>query len=211
MNNDLSQAVNKLRALAPQLNSAVEEAHRVVQTVERFLNTECQLGVEAEIPVTYNDKGKAILLLRYGPIDGAYRIGLINSDGESRVISRPWVNSDRCEKLTSFPALPKLLMAVAKAVETQIASTSATVATVSQIMSALAQPVHRGEVHTLPDLAILLQQPSSSHKSNGRPVDRRLPVDKQVEGKENGRPGSKHVEYRSGTNGAPVPAISGRQ
>jgi len=210
MNNDLSQAVNKLRALAPQLNSAVEEAHRVVQTVERFLNTECQLGVEAEIPVTYNDKGKAILLLRYGPIEGAYRIGLINTDGESRVISRPWVNSDRCEKLTSFPALPKLLMAVAKAVETQIASTSATVATVSQIMSALAQPVHRGEVHTLPDLAILLQQPT--HKtSNGRPIERRLPIDKQVEGKENGHPGSKHVEHRSGTNGTPVPAISGRQ
>ena len=137
MSNDLRQAVNKLRALAPQLNSAVEEAHRVVQMVERFLNQECQLGVEAEVPVTYNDQGKASVLLRYGPIEGAYRITMTNTDGESRFITRPWVNCDRGEKLTSFPALPKLLMAVAKAVETQILSTSTTVATVSQIMSAL--------------------------------------------------------------------------
>jgi len=98
---------------------------------------------------------------------------------------------------------------VAKAVETQIASTSATVATVSQIMSALAQPIHRGEVHALPDLAILLQQPGSSHKSNGRPIERRLPIEKHVEGKDNGHPGSKMGEH-AGTNGTPVPAISGR-
>ncbi len=202
MSNDLRQAVNKLRALAPQLNSAVEEAHRVVQMVERFLNQECQLGVEAEVPVTYNDKGKASVLLRYGPIDGAYRIAMTNSDGESRFVTRPWVNCDRGEKLTSFPALPKLLMAVAKSVESQIMSTSTTVATVSQIMSALSQPVHAGEVHALPDLAILLQQPANgtpgSHKGNGRIVERR---EKQVEGRDNGR---RHSDHHSAMNGTPV-------
>jgi len=202
MSNDLRQAVNKLRALAPQLNSAVEEAHRVVQMVERFLNQECQLGVEAEVPVTYNDKGKASVLLRYGQIEGAYRIAMTNTDGESRFVTRPWVNCDRGEKLTSFPALPKLLMAVAKSVESQIMSTSTTVATVSQIMSALSQPVHAGEVHALPDLAILLQQPSNgtpgSHKGNGRIIERR---EKQVEGRENGR---RHSDHHSAMNGTPV-------
>jgi len=205
MSNDLRQAVNKLRALAPQLNSAVEEAHRVVQMVERFLNQECQLGVEAEVPVTYNDKGKASVLLRYGPIEGAYRITMTNTDGESRFITRPWVNCDRGEKLTSFPALPKLLMAVAKAVETQILSTSTTVATVSQIMSALSQPIHKGEVQTLPDLAILLQQPTNGtpggmHKSNGngRTLERR---EKQIEGRENGR---RNTDHHSAMNGTPV-------
>src|SRR5690348_14311722 len=128
MVNDLRQAVNKLRALAPQLNSAVDEANRVVSVVERFLAHECQLGV------------KAVILLRYGPVEGGYRIALTNSDGDSRFVTRPWATCDRSEKLASFPTIPKLLMAVAKAVEAQINSTTATVTTVTQIMSALAQP-----------------------------------------------------------------------
>jgi len=168
MVNDLRQAVNKLRALAPQLNNAVDEANRVVAVVERFLAQECHLGVEADIPVTYNDKGKATLLLKYGPVEGSYRIALTHSDGESRFVTHPWANCDRSEKLTSFAVLPRLLMAVAKAVETQIASTTATVTTVTQIMSALAQPLGHGEVSTMPDLAILIRgdMPSPA-KSNG--------------------------------------------
>ena len=55
-------------------------------------------------------------LLRYGPVEGAYRIALTHSDGDARFITRPWANCDRSEKLTSFPAIPRLLMAVAKAV-----------------------------------------------------------------------------------------------
>src|SRR5437868_15537433 len=86
MVNDLRQAVNKLRALAPQLNNAVDEANRVVAVVERFLAQECHLGVEADIPVTYNDKGKATLLLKYGPVEGSYRIALTHSDGEPRSV-----------------------------------------------------------------------------------------------------------------------------
>ena len=189
MVNDLRQAVNKLRALAPQLNSAVEEATRVVQVVERFLAQECQLGVEADIPVTYNDKGKAVLMMRYGPVDGAYHIALTHSDGDARFVTCPWLKCDRAEKLASFPALPKLLMAVAKAVEQQITSTSATVATVSQIMSALAQPMGRGEVSTLPDLAILLSSTAevtpakavSNGNGNGRHLERRNPAEKASE------------------------------
>ena len=218
MINDLRQAVNKLRALAPQLNSAVDEAHNVVQMVERFLAAECQLCVEADIPVNYNDKGKAIMLLRYGPVAGGYRICLTHTDGDSRFMTQPWTDCDRCEKLASFPALPKLLMAVAKAVETQITSTSATVATVSQIMSALAQPIHKGEVHTLPDLAILLQQPTSdpakpalatttpAHKANGRVLDRR-PIEKNIEPRENGHPGAKQ---HAGANGTPLEVVGTR-
>ena len=185
MVNDLRQAVNKLRALAPQLNSAVDEANRVVSVVERFLAHECQLGVEADIPVSYNDKGKAVMLLRYGPVEGGYRIALTHSDGDSRFVTRPWASCDRSEKLASFPALPRLLMAVAKAVEAQINSTTATVATVTQIMSALAQPIHRGEVQTLPDLAILLRPEPAVHKTGNGAAARRNPGDKEV--KDNGR------------------------
>ena len=137
MTNDLRQAVNKLRALSPQLNSAVLEADRVVEVVERFLVEECGLGVEAEVPLQYNDKGKAVTLLRYTPCNGTFRIALTNTDGMTHFVTRPWIECDRNERVTSFAVLPKLLIAIAKAVEQQIASTNNTAATVGQIMSAL--------------------------------------------------------------------------
>jgi hypothetical protein len=137
MSSDLSQAIGKLRALSPQLNAAVVEADRVVQLVERFLAEECGLGVEAEIPLHYNDKGKAVTLLRYASVNGAFRIAVTHTDGSTHFVTRPWVECDRNQRLVSFTALPKLLIAVAKSVEQQIASTTNTAGTVGQIISAL--------------------------------------------------------------------------
>jgi len=137
MMNDLRHAVNKLRALSPQLNSAVLDADRVVVLVERFLIEECGLGVEAEVPLQYNDKGKAVTLLRYASVNGACRIALTNTDGSTHFVTRPWIECDRNERVLSFPALPKLLIAITKSVEQQIASTNNTASTVGQIMAAL--------------------------------------------------------------------------
>ena len=134
---DLQQAVAKLRALSPKLNSAADQAHRVVMQIEQFLAQECQVAVQTEVPVLYNDKGVAVTLMRYGRIDGKFRIALTNTDGDARFITRAWADCDRSEKLASFPALPRLLMALTKAVEAQIASTNATANTVNQIVSAL--------------------------------------------------------------------------
>ena len=134
---ELQQAVSKLRTLAPKLNSAVEQAQRVVLQVEHFLAHECQLAVQVDVPVTYNDKGIAITLLRYGRINGKYHIGLTQTDGDSRFVSRAWVECDRNEKLASFPALPRLVLAVTKAVESQISATNATTNTITSLMSAL--------------------------------------------------------------------------
>jgi len=134
---ELQQAVAKLRTLSPKLNSAVEQAQRVVLQVEHFLAHECQLAVQAEVPVLYNDKGVAVTMLRYGRVNGKFHVALTQTDGDSRFVSRAWVDCDRNEKLASFPALPRLLLAVTKAVETQINSTSATTHTVSSLMSAL--------------------------------------------------------------------------
>ena len=134
---ELQQAVAKLRSLSPKLNSAVEQAQRVVLQVEHFLAHECQLAVQAEVPVTYNDKGVAVTLMRYGRVNGKFHIGLTQTDGDSRFVNRAWVDCDRSEKLASFPALPRLLLAITKAVETQISATSATSHTVSSLMSAL--------------------------------------------------------------------------
>jgi hypothetical protein len=134
---ELQQAVAKLRTLSPKLNSAVEQAQRVVLQVEHFLAHECQLAVQADVPVSYNDKGIAVTLLRYGRVNGRFHIALTQTDGDARFVSRAWVDCDRNEKLASFPALPRLLLAVTKAVESQINSTSATTHTVSSLMSAL--------------------------------------------------------------------------
>ena len=117
---ELQQAVAKLRSLSPKLNSAVEQAQRVVLQIEHFLAHECQLAVQAEVPVTYNDKGVAVTLMRYGRVNGKFHIGLTQTDGDSRFVNRAWVDCDRSEKLASFPALPRLLLAITKAVETQI-------------------------------------------------------------------------------------------
>jgi len=134
---ELQQAVAKLRTLSPKLNSAVEQAQRAVLQVEQFLAHECQLAVQADVPVSYNDKGIAVTLLRYGRMNGKYHIGLTQTDGESRFVSRPWVECDRNEKLASFPALPRLVLAVTKAVESQITATNATTHTVTSLMTAL--------------------------------------------------------------------------
>lgn len=134
---DLSKAINKLRALSPQLNAAVIEADRVVAMVERFLVEECGLGVEAEVPLQFNDKGKVVAMLRFGSVNGNFRITVTHTDGSTHFVSRPWTECDRNQRLVSFVALPKLLIAVAKAVEHQIASTTQTATTVGQIISAL--------------------------------------------------------------------------
>jgi hypothetical protein len=134
---DLSQAINKLRSLSPQLNAAVIEADRVVALVEQFLVKECGLGVEAEVPLHYNDKGKAVTLLRYAPFNGTFRIAVTHTDGSTHFVTRPWSDCDRNQRMVSFAALPKLLIAVAKSVENQIASTTTTAGTVGQIINAL--------------------------------------------------------------------------
>jgi ABC-type transporter Mla subunit MlaD len=134
---DLQQAVAKLRALSPKLNSAADQAYRVVMQIEQFLAQECQVSVQAEVPVLYNDKGVVVTLMRYARIDGKFRVSLTNTDGDARFITRAWADCDRSEKLATFPALPRLLMALTKAVEAQIASTNATANTVNQLVSAL--------------------------------------------------------------------------
>ena len=159
--NDLGQAIGKLRALSPQLNAAVEEADRVVRLVERFLAEECGLGVEAEIPLHYNDKGKAVTLLRYASVNGAFRIAVTHTDGSTHFVTRPWCDCDRNQRLVSFTALPKLLIAVAKSVEQQIASTTNTAGTVGQIISALgvsawAIPHRPGESLSDPEITLLM-------------------------------------------------------
>jgi hypothetical protein len=170
---ELQQAVAKLRSLSPKLNSAVEQAQRVVLQVEHFLAHECQLAVQAEVPVTYNDKGVAVTLMRYGRVNGKFHIGLTQTDGDSRFVNRAWVDCDRSEKLASFPALPRLLLAITKAVETQISATSATSHTVSSLMSALDAVGIEAKKDEEPQLSLLMRpEEALAAQVGARPAQR---------------------------------------
>jgi hypothetical protein len=176
---DLQLAVAKLRALSPKLNSAVEQAQRVVIQIEHFLVHECQVAIGAEVPVVYNDKGIAVTLLKYGRVEGKFRICLTNTDGDSRFVSRAWTECDRSEKLASFGCLPKLLLAVTKAVENQINSTTQTSNTVTTLMSALGSTAPEeaadgaaGESPELPRLTIIMkpEEALAAQQINIRPT-----------------------------------------
>jgi hypothetical protein len=187
---DLQQAVAKLRALSPKLNSAADQAHRVVVQIEHFLANECQVAVQAEVPVIYNDKGVAVTLMRYGRVDGKFRIALTNTDGDARFITRGWTDCDRSEKLASFPALPRLVMAVTKAVETQIASTTATANTVNQIISALGSDgnIDGEPLDSQPKLTLLVKPEDALADMGLRPAPRPRDVPKMNPDSETRRP-----------------------
>lgn len=179
---DLQLAVAKLRALSPKLNSAVDQAQRVVLQIENFLAQECQVAIQADVPVVYNDKGVAVTLLRYGRVEGKFRIALTNTDGDSRFVSRAWTECDRNEKLASFPALPKLVLAVTKAVETQINATTQTTKTVSALMAALgidmpAESDEAAEVDGEPRLTLMMKpEEALAAQVASRPAARPRPV-----------------------------------
>lgn len=200
---DLQQAVAKLRTLSPRLNNAVEQAQRVVHQIEHFLAHECHVAIQAEVPVTYNEKGVAVVLLRYGRVDGKFRICLTSTDGDSRFLTRSWAECDRSEKLASFPALPRLLLAVTKAVETQINATNATASTVSTLMTALgatrADGETRPERNGQPKLTLSIRpEEALVAQVDARPLPRPRPVPKANPDHEARRPVPKKEEAKVG-------------
>jgi len=197
---DLQLAVAKLRALSPKLNNAVEQAQRVVLQIESFLAQECEVAIQADVPVIYNDKGVAVTLLRYGRVDGKFRICLTATDGDARFVSRAWTECDRNEKLATFGALPRLVLAVTKAVETQINATAQTSKTVGSLISALGlEPtvMNTDAMDALgePRLAIMMkpedaQAIQAAHQTSqtaSRAVTRSKPIVKISPGSRNGR------------------------
>jgi hypothetical protein len=194
---DLQLAVAKLRALSPKLNNAVDQAQRVVLQIEHFLAHECQVAIQAEVPVAYNDKGVAVTLLRYGRVDGKFRIALTSTDGDCRFVSRAWTECDRSEKLSSFTFLPKLVLAVTKAVEDQINATTKTSKTVSTLMGALGIQTpakadgEAADGAELPRLTIMMRPDEAlAAQAGNRPVARPRPmikVNPDMDGRRNGR------------------------
>ena len=206
---DLQQAIAKLRSLSPRLNNAADQAQRVVLQIEQFLANECQVAVQAEVPVIYNDKGVAVTLLRYGRVDGKFRIALTNTDGDARFITRAWTECDRNEKLASFAGLPKLLMAVTKAVEGQIQATNTTTTTVNALMSALGSelPEENESSESVvsfsdqPKLALIMQSDQTLQTEapkRSAPVIHARPATKSSDGDGDGRRSARKGDLKVG-------------
>lgn len=140
MTDELQQTFEKLRALAPKLNSATDEADRLVHRVDHFLAEECRAAVQCEVPVRYNEKGKPIVLLRYAHLNGRYCVCLTYTDGESRFVTRGWSECDRADKLAAFPLVPKLVTAVSKAVENQLSAATGVSETMDDLITLMGKP-----------------------------------------------------------------------
>jgi uncharacterized membrane protein len=115
-------------------------------------------------------------------------------------VSRAWTECDRSEKLASFSALPKLILAVTKAVEAQINATTQTSNTVSALMSALgivndsSDEGTAGDSSDQPRLTIIMKpeealaaQVASRPTTRSRPVIKVNPSTSSADLRRNGR------------------------
>jgi hypothetical protein len=160
MTDELKAQVAALRAIAPRLNAASDEAFAVVRAVEEFLGSELSLGISAEssifaqAPSQGDDEGdpemRLFSCLAYGRVGGVYQLHILEALSKKTVntwgmeewdpISRsqiPWSSCTREVKLESFEKLPELLRLIAHKAETLVEKTAATSATVRELLDAM--------------------------------------------------------------------------
>ena len=155
MTSELRKSVDKLRTLSPQLNKATDDANRVVQLVEKFLNDECKVGLPCFVTIWSaqpdgdyqgsSDDYKG-LFLGYERHGGSFRIVVqrnessLDQDGHESIVqdTRPWTESTRGEKLKTFSRLPELLDAIVAEAERTIKSAEDATDTIEKMMAVLA-------------------------------------------------------------------------
>jgi len=128
MTDELRKRMVRLRELAPRLNSATDQASRLVRMVENFLVEELHIGISAE-STPFNswspgedEDGRARMIrqtLAFGRVGAAYRIhvaeeiSLADDDGcrQWLVSKQPtlWPSCGRETKLRAVEKLPELL------------------------------------------------------------------------------------------------------
>lgn len=157
MTEELRKSINRIRELTPSLNQATNDAMRIVEAVEQFLNEECSVGVPAEVAfhggdVVSSDDGPVDeqFTLVYERIDGRYRIGVAicyyncDDEGERESLRKrdvtPWGSCDRAMKFASFRKLPTLLETIAKDVERAMARVVETADAAREVLQALELP-----------------------------------------------------------------------
>ena len=171
MTMELRKSLDELRTLSPQLNKATDDANRVVQLVEKFLNDECRIGLRSYVTI-WTDKPDheqylgiddfAGLLLGYDRCGSAgFRIVIQRnedkeeSEGNKYIAKdiRPWAESARGDKLKSFPGIPQLLKKIVAEAEQAIASASKTSKAIDEMMAALAPEKKPAPMEYTPGMA----------------------------------------------------------
>jgi hypothetical protein len=153
--NDIRGTIEALRAVAPQLNRATDEAAKLVQAIEAILGDELHVGITAESSeIDWSeevdddgDRSRFATTLAYGRINGQFRFHVqvekIALSGHGRlghpvaVEKTPWSSCDREMKLLSFEKLPELLGNIADDAIALHATAKANAATVRELMDAL--------------------------------------------------------------------------
>jgi hypothetical protein len=140
MTDDLSVAVERLRASTQRLNAVSDVAANVIRDAEAFLE-ECHIGLNAWVEVTREDATGlghfTVTQLSYQRHKGKFRIVVVIipfDAGPEDEIVRPWAESTRDEKIESLGKLPELLVALAKQVEERTTKAEQAVASVSSLL-----------------------------------------------------------------------------
>jgi hypothetical protein len=128
MTDELKRRMSRLRELAPRLNSATDQASKLVAMVEKFLVEELHIGISAETTgfnswnASKDDDGNARMVyqtLAFGRVGAGYRIHVVDEmtivdDGGRRqeLVSQqatPWPSCGRETKMRAIEKLPELL------------------------------------------------------------------------------------------------------
>lgn len=162
MTKELRDKLAALRAIAPKLNQATDEATAIVQSVERLLGEDLKLGIASEYYFHQrmadgheNDDGDGApvvdVSLAYGRVNGRFCLHVLEvtsrkGDGEEEgktvtigVERTPWSSCSRELKLQSFTKLPKLLGRIADRAGELAKSASEASKTVRDLLDAMGQ------------------------------------------------------------------------
>src|SRR5687768_2402507 len=133
MTDELRRQVQALRAIAPRLNAATDEAARIVKEVQDLLGRELSLGITAtsrgfdERPAPEGQESgrerRVSSYLAYDRVGESFRIHVYHETCErdddgafTTVVAEeriPWSSCPRQLKLRSFARLPELLHQIA--------------------------------------------------------------------------------------------------
>ncbi len=134
----LRPRLDRLQELSKKVNAATDDAGRIVQGVESYLNDILHLGVRASIvieaferPEEFYRAEKQLVYGRYGPKFRIFVTHTVENEGSLDVNEETlWANCPRDQKLLAFNYLPALLDELVERLETtleQVESNSETI------------------------------------------------------------------------------------
>lgn len=122
MSADLSASFERLRTAAKELNELCDAGAATIQRLEKFLESECSLGISAYVEVDKDNDPDGpgwFKSLAYERYRGSFRVVVVEGyaiDPEMGS-SKSWSECNRETKLQTLPFLPKLVEKIAQYTE----------------------------------------------------------------------------------------------